>query len=393
MKSAQEFRKKMKKNILYYGLALSFGLFANVAHADDCDFAIGWNALTYTIPLTTPNITVGADVPVDTIIHRQRLTTDGSRTPRLICHTTNSALPFDIEQYVHVANPPGLVPGWGGKYAGMLYQTSVLGIGVAVVNEDGTAASVGQPLGFTSLKKWSYSSTEFGTGAVVIRNNFSLIFVKTGPIAGGSINGAQLPTVILDIKGSRSVTGLPREAYRENFSGSINVVAGTCKTPDVTVPLGSYSMDKYFNGSVKTTPWKPFNITLTDCPAFYGTYTSDFYSPVYSVGGAVTPGTRGLNRFVMNISPTFGAIDALQGIIKLDGADDSARGIGIQLATGDASAPSPVPFNLNNAYQTAVDSGAPGTHTIPMQARYYQTETRVTPGKANSKAVFTINYY
>lgn len=393
MKSTQKFKNRMKTNVIYYGFALSFGLFANAAHADDCDFATGQGALVYTIPLTTPNITVGADVPVDSIIHRQRLTTDGGMTPRLICHTTNSAMPFDIEQYVHVTNTTGLVSGWGGKYAGMLYQTTVQGIGVAVINEDGNAASVGQPLGLSPMFKWSYPSTQFGASAVIVRNNFSLVFVKTGPIAGGRINGSQLPTVILDVKGSRSVAGLPKEAYRENFSGSINVIAGTCKTPDVTVPLGSYSMDKYFNGSVKTTPWKPFNITLTDCPAFYGTYTSANYSPVYSVGGAVTPGTRGLNRFVMNISPTFGAIDALQGIIKLDGAADSARGIGIQLATGDASAPSPVPFNLNNTYQTAVDSGAPGTHTIPMQARYYQTGTRVTPGTANSKAVFTINYY
>lgn len=393
MKSAHEFKNKMKNNVLYCGLALSLGLFTGVAHADDCDFATGQGPVLYTVPLTTPNITVGADVPVDSIIHRQRVTTDGAITPRLICHTTNSALPFDIEQYVLVTNTPGLVPGWGGKYAGMLYQTSVMGIGVAVINDDGTTASVGQPLGITPLFKWSYPSTQFGTAPVTIRNNFSLVFVKTGPIAGGSINGAQLPTVILDVKGSRSVSGLPRETYRESFSGSINVVAGTCKTPDVMVSMGSYSMDKYFNGSVKTTPWKPFNITLTDCPAFYGTYTSQFYSPVYSIGGTVTPGTRGLNRFVMNISPTFGAIDALQGIIKLDGATDSARGIGIQLATGNASAPSPVPFNLNNPYQTAVDSGAPGTHTIPMQARYYQTESRVTPGSANSKAVFTIDYY
>lgn len=393
MKSAHKVKNRTKMNVLNYGLAVSLGLLAGVAHADDCDFATGRGALVYTIPLTTPNITVGADVPVDTIVHRQRLTTAGGMTPQLVCHTTDPTSPFDIEQYVHVTNTPGLVPGWSGKYAGMLYQTSVLGIGVAVINEDGNAASVGQPLGLSPMFKWSYPSTQFGANPTLIRNNFSLVFVKTGPIAPGRINSAQLPTVILDVKGSRSVTGLPREAYRENFSGSINVIAGTCKTPDVTVPLGSYSMDKYFNGSVKTTPWKPFNITLTDCPAFYGSYTDANNSPGYEVGGAVSPGLRGVNHFIMNISPTFGAIDAQQGIIKLDGAADSARGIGIQLATGDASNPSPVPFDLNNAYQTAVDSTAPSTHTIPMQARYYQTETRVTPGTANSKAVFTINYY
>jgi len=393
MKFTEKADKNKIKNIFSYGIALSLGLLACEAHADDCDFATGQGPLEHTVQLTTPNITVGADVPVDTVIHRQRITTAGSRTPYLSCHTTNSALPFDIEQYVHVTNTPGLVPGWGGKYAGKLYVTSVPGIGVAVVNDDGTSASVGQPLDFTPLFKWSYPSTQFGAAPVMIRNNFRLDFVKTGPIAGGRINGAQLPTVVLDVKGSRSVTGLPRETYREDFSGSINVIAGTCKTPDVTVPLGSYSMDKYFNGSVKTTPWKPFNITLTGCPAFYGTYTDLSNSPGYSVGGAQTPGLRGLNRFVMNISPTFGAIDALQGIIKLDGAADSARGIGIQLATGDASDISPVPYNLNNPYETTVDSVAPGTHTIPMQARYYQTESRVTPGSANSKAVFTINYH
>ncbi len=393
MKSTEKAEKIMIKNFFSYGLAVSLGLFADVARADDCDFTSGREALVATIRLTTQNITVGADVAVGDIIHRQRINTEGGKTPQLICHTTDPALPFDIEQYVRVTNTPGLVPGWGGKYAGMLYQTSVLGIGVAVVNDDGTTSSQGQPLGFTPLFKWSYPSTQFGASSVLIRNNFSLVFVKTGPIAGGQINGAQLPTVILDVKGSRSVTGLPKEAYRENFSGTINVIAGTCKTPDVTIPMGSYSMDKYFNGSVKTTPWKSFNITLTDCPAFYGFYPDQNSSPIYTVGGTETPGLVTLNKFIMNISPTFGAIDAQQGILKLDGAAESARGIGIQLATGEAAAPSPVPFDLTKAYVKQVDSVVEGTHTIPMLARYYQTETRVTPGTANSKAVFTINYH
>lgn len=90
-----------------------------------------------TIPLITTNITVGADVAVGDVIHRQQVDISYSSRSWLKCVPGNSAVPFYVDQYLNLTNTPALIPGWAGRYAGSVYQTSVPGIGVALVNDDG----------------------------------------------------------------------------------------------------------------------------------------------------------------------------------------------------------------------------------------------------------------
>lgn len=383
----------MKKILLTLSLSLASGLLSGMAQADDCDFPANNGHKNFTINLITPNITVGADVPVGTIIHRQRLRSADSFTPQLVCHTSDSNNPFPVQQFVSLTNTQPLVPGWTESYPGAVYQTSVPGIGVAVINDDGYDQSKDKAINGVPLQKWEYPSTKYGDKATLIRNQFSLAFIKTGPIGPGIINGTQLPTVVLNVSSNRPVTGLPKEVFRENFAGSINVVAGTCKTSDVNVPMGSYGLDKYFNGKITATPWQYFYIILSDCPPFYGTYTSKDSPPQYNIGGSTVPGLQTLNRFELQILPVFSMIDVANGIFGISNEENSASGVGIQLGVWDPVSHQPFPIDLSKIIKKELQSSTPGSQIFAFSARYIQTGTTVTPGKANSKAMFTISYH
>ncbi|QFG76692.1 hypothetical protein DMB90_10900 [Raoultella planticola] len=77
------------------------------------------------------------------------------------------------------------------------------------------------------------------------------------------------------------------------------------------------------------------------------------------------------------------AENSAKGILKLSAVPGAASGVGIQLLYNN----SPL------ALASLLPIGTAGTTmTIPLQARYYQTQSTVTPGAANSYATFTMTY-
>lgn len=79
------------------------------------------------------------------------------------------------------------------------------------------------------------------------------------------------------------------------------------------------------------------------------------------------------------------AYDASQGMLKLDSDASSATGVAIQVLYDDK----PVELAKNFKWQT---TDAEGTYSIPLKARYVQTDNSVTPGVANGSATFTLTY-
>lgn len=61
-----------------------------------------------------------------------------------------------------------------------------------------------------------------------------------------------------------------------------------------------------------------------------------------------------------------------------------AKGVGVQLLYNGS------PFILNNRIVLKRSSG--GQETFPLTARYYQTKTAVTTGKANASATLDLTY-
>lgn len=372
-------------------MVLLSALLSMPALAATCTYDPGRGPITKTLPLVTANISVGADVAIGSVIHLQRISGVNDAAYPVIRCSTDGGGTFTVDQHVSLVSPGALVPGWSGVYAGALYQTSLPGIGVAFTNSDGQ--NTGSAFTSSPLFKWSFDVVDGVTFYPPIRDVVTLVFIKTGPVSAGVINGAQLPTSVLNLSSTTAVTGLPSTAFRLNFSGVINVTVSSCQTPDMNVPMGSYSLDRYFNGKETATPWVPFNIRLLNCPAFFGNYTAASNPPISYLEGTSSAGTRIFNSVVTSISPTYGAFDSGQGIINLDGAKDSAQGVGIQLASGPAQSSFPGILDLSIPLRIPVYSTEVSEKTIPLMARYVATSGTVTPGPANSKVVFTINYY
>lgn len=78
-----------------------------------------------------------------------------------------------------------------------------------------------------------------------------------------------------------------------------------------------------------------------------------------------------------------------QGVLKLS-PGSSATGVGVQLLVGKNQ--DPVVFGQPKQMGTTVSSGADLQETIDINARYYQTENKATPGTANASATFTMTY-
>lgn len=81
----------------------------------------------------------------------------------------------------------------------------------------------------------------------------------------------------------------------------------------------------------------------------------------------------------------------LPGVLPLTAAADAATGIAIELVQRTGTAERQVRFAENIDLGTSVPG--PSTMSLPLRARYIQTRAgRVTPGKANGTATFTIQY-
>ncbi|MFB4342825.1 fimbrial protein [Pantoea sp. CS_6] len=77
--------------------------------------------------------------------------------------------------------------------------------------------------------------------------------------------------------------------------------------------------------------------------------------------------------------------NAAQGVLKLNGGEGSATGVGIQLLHSNVPLPIAIPLNLGPV-------PTEGAYNIPFQARYYQTGLNIEPGSANASATFTMTY-
>ncbi|QCP62186.1 fimbrial protein [Pantoea sp. SO10] len=376
------------KKIIVAILFLLINTTSLLAWADRCDYDPGSGPVNLTVPLSVANISVGADVPVGSTVHTLKVIGSTGKQPWLVCRPEGTSNGFSIDQYLSLTNAPALVPGWTGNYAGAVFQTGVPGLGVAIVNNDGTTAN--QAITTSAVKKWT---TPVGNTAYhfYYGNSFTLHFIKTGPMSAGTVNGAQLPTVLLTTGSVTPVVNIPDTPYRLNFSGSLNVIAASCTTPDVNVNMGKWEINSWFGtGKANATSWVPFDIRLTNCPAFQGNYSNPSAPPTYHTGSGFAAGTWVTNSIKIRFTPSNGVIDAAQSIMSLDNSADSAQGIGIQIADGKVS---PAPVNLNQTLDKNMASNAVGTVLLPFSARYIKTGGTVSPGVANGKVIFNISYY
>ncbi|WP_423978961.1 fimbrial protein [Klebsiella aerogenes] len=340
------------------------------------------------MPLQLGAITAGADLADGTVLYKQTYNLDftsGNQAITVTC--TGNGNPSG--HYTYSSTPLPLSSWSSGIESGKVYETGVPGIGVWV--HQGTTGDAALPVSkLLSNSGDVHCSLTGGNNQCIVFGGFKrwdVYLIKTGPIQPGTIVGSNLPCIRVNYNVSGSLSeGLVEENVC--MSGTINVVASSCKTPDVTVPMGSYDVSS-FSGKGSATKWVNASIKLTDCPVYYGHGSSGSW--YVDASGTNNSGTPTKNALTVRLTPATAVINSSQGIFGLTPTTDSAGGAGIQLAYGSSASPELVDLNATKTYE--MDIGSTGISEIPLVARYIQTDTKVTPGVANSAVTFLINYY
>jgi len=199
---------------------------------------------------------------------------------------------------------------------------------------------------------------------------FYVELVKIGPIRPTAISCCGSELAVL-------APPFPEAAYVSfAYAGRVSVIMKrqpTCSFPSnssIQASLGTVSVGS-FRGVGSTSPERPFKIDLS-CKGGDGVTPMDAY---VTLTDATDPGNRST---VLTLSP-----------------DSGAQGLGVEVLSGtrvlgygaDSS-------ELGNPGQWKAGPVSPGTSifSIPLAARYVQTESVVTPGSGNARATFTMSY-
>ena len=340
--------------------------------------------ISATMPLNLSTIAVSNDIPDGTIIYQQRYFPSYSS---ITVNCDNSASWYYV---MSLANTPALSSwtgtvispeSWAAEWSwdGYIYETGVPGIGLTLSMMSTRRPAPGS-VGTNCYA--SLTCTDTGKAARVI-----LALVKTGAISAGVVNASNFPTFKV---------GLGREAsnvqlYTLNFTGSLNVTLPTCTTPDFSVSLGKWSTER-FTGKGSTTPWVAANITLTNCGTFAGSNVA--VANYWSDDSTSSSTTMQWNTWSLSLSPVTSVLDSANGIMALDNSNGSAAtGIGIQISAGDTATADAGIIDFSSPVSGTFSSDGAVNVTLPLSARYIQTEDSVTAGTADGKLIYTISYF
>ncbi|MGT2511939.1 fimbrial protein [Cupriavidus basilensis] len=148
------------------------------------------------------------------------------------------------------------------------------------------------------------------------------------------------------------------------LAATVRLVNGSCSTPDQTVAMPAMVMHKLkgVGSTGDSSGTKGFALRFNNCPP-------------------------GFARVGYTLSPIGGPMPALAGALPATGGS-TAKGVAIQITGANGT---PATFNQRfplSAYSTSTG----GTYSIPMNARYIQTEATVTPGTISSMMSVLVDY-
>ncbi|MBZ7127357.1 hypothetical protein HV299_23870 [Klebsiella grimontii] len=355
----------------------------------------------YHVPLLLDGIQVSAlrNSPVGTVLWSQSIKNpdNGDFLGVTDCIRTDgdqSTITLTLHHNIE-GSLPAIVGTWRNRN---IYDTSIPGLGLVIASANLKT--------YPFIQNWGGGNgTSSGWGGIASYMGqyltVDIFLVKTGDIPAGTWSvPISVPPVTLHMEFLENASG--PEVTRDYGprliieSGSINVVSGTCQTPDVNVAMGRHNV----SDNMENTPWVDFAIELNNCPPMFGFYKAIANQfPSFSwdgddniVLGSVTPNTVNVlfnpvygfsempsGEHCANIAPT---TDAASGVC-LEIQDKSNIGVLEKAVSG-----------------LAVDSGlnllnSVANYSIPLRARYVRTagSTTMTAGRADSAVEFTINYY
>lgn len=343
---------------------------------------------TTPMPLLVGNITAGEDAPVGTILAHQTYNLDyGSTAQRVEVQCTSPGVIMANYRFTQTPEP---LSSWGdGGLAGKVYETGIPGIGAYFEQATGYKMWIpdSKPAGIEATGPVLCDPNLTSCSVAGYQKRWDLILVKTGPISPGMLLGSNLPCMALNYtNGANDSANLVENVC---ITGTINIIAGTCQTPDVNVQMGSHDITE-FNGKGSALNWIDASIKLQGCPNFYG---SGAYPSWYADNSQPDNGGKRTNNSLrLRLTPNTSVIDDANGIFSLTQESGSANGFGIQMGYGKVGSNiEPVTFSGTRDY--VLDLNSTGLTEIPLSARYIQTDDNIAPGKANSAVTFLIDYY
>lgn len=365
----------------------------------DCGYFNGSRGFDGTMALQVSTITVARDAPLGTKIYMQAFNQAGPGA-EYRCGTSKATM---RTMYNVQGEPTNTGSSANSDYAGKIYATDVPGIGFAwyAGQGGGPGVAVGAvgvevltgtiPGGCSAPPGVPVGSCQ--SSPLKFQLSTSVVLIKIGPIGTGTIIGSKLGKLVYSASFDDSV---PYTVASLALTGNINIVAQTCKTPDVNVPMGSYKTSQ-LKGIGSATPQVNFVIPLTGCPGFPGYYGSGkplSMLPASSQTGVTNAGTPIANTISLQFDPVTTPVDAANGVLSLaTGADPvtgapMATGVGLQLLSASGT---PRALSQRQPLSVALDANTSSIN-ITLGARYLQTASTVTAGTANAVLTYTLIY-
>ncbi|CAM6362948.1 fimbrial protein [Enterobacter intestinihominis] len=241
-----------------------------------------------------------------------------------------------------------------------IYQTNVPGVGISFGWYEQTSAGAGTYTGNNYLVGQDsvvYGWNSYGNDFFNYKFQPFIQLWKTGNITSGALSGQIAAFIASDYGGSNPTNDIPIYAG----TGRITQVACSITTPNLVFPIGDV-LAASFGSTVGTTPTNSNNTQNLglNCDA----------------GANITISLMGTQN------PDVGTASVLA--LTNQGDADVAQGVGVQLLYNGS------PLILNNRLVLKNSTG--GQETFPITARYYQTRTTVTTGKANASATLDLTY-
>lgn len=327
-----------------------------------------------TIPLAKKAISVPPGTAVGSTFYRQRIyITSGADKLRVACDNTGI---FEYTRDYKTLPLTETTPG------SKIYKTGIAGVGIKFVNSENAKFPVTVPTIGCTASKTCYI-TDNGLWAA---NSWFGLVKTADTIGAGTIVATNLPTALYSFGQAGSMVNI----YEINLSGNLSINTPTCNiTPvsqSMTVLMGSHHVSD-FTGKGSGTEWKNASIQLSDCGWFYGnspTTVATFDGTSNTVKALTN------NAADITLTPLDGKLNATEGIMSIASGTSAATGIGIQLSSTQSDSGK---INLDSAYTHTLPNDGSRTITIPLFARYIQTETSLSAGKAIGKLEYTISYH
>lgn len=240
-----------------------------------------------------------------------------------------------------------------------VYKTNISGIGIKVWDDFRGTIVVGNDLQ-TWYTMWS-TTTPYG--AISWLTNIKMQYYIIGPVETGTVSFPSNINVEAWANTTASTVGGGRYNIL-NWSGTADVTAAACETPDIKVNIGTIDRGIFIRSA--TSPTKSFDFKINNCGTGIAT-VSYLFKPAPGVNIVGT----GNNQY-----------------LTLD-SSSTAKGLGIQVLYENGNN---VPFNTKTALTGYNTAG--GSYTIPMKARYIRTRDvgDVEVGTASSTAEFEMWY-